>query len=84
MHSDTLSIYSKQAEDDIEEADELEFLTYYTKTKQLSMPLTICTLDQIFDFVYFYKGFESKLATLSYSKVIIDEVQMYSPDSVAY
>lgn len=84
LHSDTLSIYSKQAEDDIEEADELEFLTYYTKTKQLSMPLTICTLDQIFDFVYFYKGFESKLATLSYSKVIIDEVQMYSPDLVAY
>ncbi|HHU16685.1 MAG TPA: CRISPR-associated helicase Cas3' [Clostridiales bacterium] len=89
LHSDTLKVYSEQAEEKnktITENDEtdLEFLTYYTKTKQLSMPLTICTLDQIFDFVYCYKGFESKLATLSYSKVIIDEIQMYSPDLVAY
>ncbi|MBP2027281.1 CRISPR-associated endonuclease/helicase Cas3 [Acetoanaerobium pronyense] len=57
---------------------------YYTKTKQLSMPLTICTLDQIFDFVYRYKGFELKPVTLSYSKVIIDEIQMYSPNLLAY
>ncbi|HEX2924923.1 MAG TPA: CRISPR-associated helicase Cas3', partial [Ruminiclostridium sp.] len=46
--------------------------------------LTICTIDQIFDFVYRYKGFEPKLATLSYSKIIIDEIQMYSSDLVAY
>ena len=46
--------------------------------------MTICTLDQIFDFVYRYKGFELKLATLSYSKVVLDEIQMYSPDLLAY
>ena len=62
----------------------LDIDSYYTKTKQLSMPLTICTLDQIFDFVYRYKGFELKPVTLSYSKVIIDEIQMYSPNLLAY
>ena len=62
----------------------LDIDSYYTKTKQLSMPLTICTLDQIFDFVYRYKGFELKPVTLSYSKVIIDEIQMYSPNLLEY
>lgn len=50
----------------------------------MSLPITICTLDQLFDFVFRYAGFEHKLATLSYSKVIIDEIQMYSPDLLAY
>lgn len=78
LHSDT---YSEYLNLDIEEID---FDVYYNRTKQLSLPLTICTLDQIFDFVYRYRGFELKLATLSYSKVVIDEIQMYSPDLLAY
>lgn len=64
--------------------EEIDFDEYYNKTKQLSLPLTICTIDQIFDFVYRYRGFEPKLATLAYSKVVIDEVQMYAPDLLAY
>jgi len=64
--------------------DEIDFDEYYSKTKQLSLPLTVCTMDQIFDFVYRYRGFEAKLATLSYSKIVIDEVQMYAPDLLAY
>lgn len=57
---------------------------YVNKTRQLSLPLTICTLDQLFDIVFRYPGYEHKLATLSYSKVIIDEIQMYSADLLAY
>ncbi|MDY3705994.1 CRISPR-associated helicase Cas3' [Vagococcus lutrae] len=57
---------------------------YETKTRQLSLPLTICTLDQLFDIAFRYPGYEQKLATLSYSKVIIDEIQMYSADLLAY
>lgn len=77
LHSDTYSEYLNiGSSGDIDE--------YFNKTKQLSLPLTICTLDQIFDFVYRYRGFESKLATLAYSKVVIDEIQMYSPDLLAY
>ncbi|AFS77696.1 CRISPR-associated helicase Cas3 [Gottschalkia acidurici 9a] len=79
LHSDMRREYldrKHEIESDIDE--------YYNKTRQLSLPLTVCTIDQIFDFVYRYRGFESKLATLSYSKVVIDEVQMYSPDLLAY
>ncbi|EAD3257489.1 CRISPR-associated helicase Cas3' [Listeria monocytogenes] len=79
LHSETYSQYllhEGNAEMDIDE--------YYTRTKQMSLPITICTLDQLFDFVFRYAGFEHKLATLSYSKVIIDEIQMYSPDLLAY
>ena len=78
LHSDTYNEYniSNFSEEDVDD--------YYNKTKQLSLPLTICTLDQIFDFVFRFRGFEPKLATLSYSKVVIDEIQMYSSDLLAY
>ena len=77
LHSDTKDIY-------LTDFSNNDLSTYYESTKQLSLPLTICTLDQIFDFVYRYKGFELKLATLSYSKIVLDEIQMYSPDLLAY
>ncbi|SCG82201.1 hypothetical protein DW1_0591 [Proteiniborus sp. DW1] len=77
LHSDIKREY-------LSRKDDIDFDEYYNKTRQLSLPLTICTLDQIFDFVYRYRGFEPKLATLAYSKVVIDEVQMYSPDLLAY
>ena len=63
---------------------EIDFDEYYDRTRQLSLPLTVCTIDQIFTFVYRYRGFEPVLATLAYSKIVIDEVQMYSPDLLAY
>ena len=78
LHSDTKSIYYNG-----NVCNEDETFDYYTKTKQLSLPLTVCTLDQIFDFVNLYQGYEYKLATLSYSKIIIDEVQMYDPELLA-
>ncbi|MBC1917509.1 CRISPR-associated helicase Cas3' [Listeria booriae] len=78
LHSETYGQYL-QREKDIQDIED-----YFTKTRQMSLPITVCTLDQLFDFVFRYAGFEPKLATLSYSKVIIDEVQMYSPDLLAY
>jgi len=81
LHSDTFIRYLEQSKS---ESGEQDISTYEAKTKQLSLPLTICTLDQLFNFVFRYRGFEQKLVTLSYSKVIIDEVQMYSPELIAY
>lgn len=80
LHSNSYSEYLKRASEHGVEVDE----DYYSKTKQLSMPLTICTLDQLIDFVFKYDGYEMKLATLAYSKLIIDEIQMYSPEMIAY
>ena len=80
LHSDTMSYYLKQQEAGGEE-DPLE---YYTRSRQMALPLTICTMDQLFDFVYQYPGYEYKLATLSYSKIVIDEIQVYDPELLAY
>ncbi len=57
---------------------------YNDKGKKLSMPLTITTMDQLFDFVFKYNGYEMKLTTFSYSKIVIDEIQMYGPELLAY
>ncbi|MDQ0215612.1 CRISPR-associated endonuclease/helicase Cas3 [Oikeobacillus pervagus] len=49
----------------------------------LAGKLTFSTIDQIFKFPLLYKGFERELATLAYSKVVIDEIQAYDPHIVA-
>lgn len=77
LHSDTAAEYLKRNDDELD-------LEYYAMTKQLSLPLTICTLDQLVDFIFKYEGFELKLATLAYSKLVIDEIQMYAPEMVAF
>lgn len=55
----------------------------YEQTKNLCPKITMCTIDQIFPFVFKYKGYEKMYATLAYSKIIIDEIQAYSPEIVA-
>lgn len=81
LHSETREVYLQEEN---RNSDKISLDDYYESTKQLSLPLTVCTLDQIFDFVYRYRGFEPKLATLSYSKIVLDEIQMYSPELLAY
>lgn len=56
---------------------------YYDMAKNLSYPLIVCTADQLFCATLKYLGFEKIYATLSYSKVIIDEIQAYSPQTMA-
>lgn len=79
LHSDTIAEYVKEV-DDKEDFD----ISEVNKSRQLSYPLTISTLDQIIDFVAMYPGFELKLATLSYTRLIVDEIQMYSPNMIAF
>lgn len=62
---------------------EMEVIAYHNRSRQLAMPLTISTVDQLFDFIFQYQTYELKLATLSYSKVVIDEIQMYGADLLA-
>lgn len=64
----------------------LDYETSYEKYKiarNLSNPVTICTVDQILTFCYRYAGCELLFASLKYSKLIIDEIQAYSPDLMA-
>ncbi len=53
------------------------------QSRHLADKLTITTIDQILKFPFFYRGFEKELATLAYSKVVIDEIQAYDPNIVA-
>lgn len=62
----------------------MDILDYRNRGQALSLPLNISTLDQLFDFVFKYKGYEMKLATLAYSKIVIDEIQMYDAEMLAY
>ena len=76
LHSEALEYYNDNVE-------ELDITEYFDRGKHLSLPLSISTLDQLFNFVLRYKGYETKLATLSYSKIVIDEIQIYEPDLLA-
>lgn len=79
VHSDMKSYYLKDAYDKDTDYD----FNYEELSRQFCLPVTVCTPDQIFDFVLKYPGYEYKLAISSYSKFIIDEIQMYSPDILA-
>lgn len=55
----------------------------YEQSMLFAKRLNFTTIDQIFKFPFKYKGYEKVLATLAYSKVIIDEIQAYSPEITA-
>ena len=82
LHSESLAYYLKYQSN--EESHEMNVLEYERKGKRLSIPLNISTMDQLFDFVFQYPGYENKLITFSYSKIVIDEIQMYDPKLLAY
>lgn len=84
LHSSALEYYIRNIEINNAEKEEIDLLNYHKIGKQLSIPLNISTMDQIFDFVYKYQGYELKATTLSYSKIVIDEIQAYGPDLLAY
>lgn len=85
LHSESLDYYLKNNKEEKEEESENEKIFQYEKRgKNLSLPLSISTLDQLFDFTLLYPAYEMKLVTLAYSKVVIDEIQMYDPELLAY
>lgn len=81
LHSSSLEYYLCESKGNVS-FDEIE--KYEKEGKQWSIPLNITTMDQLFDFVFKYQGYEFKLATLSYSKIVIDEIQMYDPVLLSY
>ena len=83
LHS-TAQDYIEEKQNDIEEKSAMKTeIEKIEQSKNLYQKITTCTIDQIFPFVFKYRGYEKMYATLSYSKVIIDEIQAYSPEIVA-
>ncbi|SFU69161.1 CRISPR-associated helicase, Cas3 family [Clostridium sp. DSM 8431] len=81
LHSSSLEYYINNYE---YESEENKLIEYEKTGKQLAIPLNIATMDSIFDFVFKYPSYELKLTTLSYSKIVIDEIQAYGPELLAY
>lgn len=84
VHSDMKAYYLRNLDEKQgNEADKAFDFGYAQSSRQFSLPITVCTPDQIFDFALKYPGYEYKLAMSSYSRFIIDEIQMYDPELLA-
>lgn len=90
LHSDAVSRLLEQQEKELRQKEsvnsvyeEMDIIAYHNRSRQLAMPLTISTVDQLFDFIFQYQTYELKLAALSYSWIVIDEIQMYGADLLA-
>lgn len=77
LHSDAINILLH------EESGDDEAIAKFEKTRLFAYPVTICTADQLFTFVYRYAGCEIIPAVLKYSWVVIDEIQAYTPEIAA-
>lgn len=82
LHSDSIFEYLKAGDSEKNEEMKDDF-SCYQLVRSLAMPLTVSTVDQLFKFPFKALGTELLAATLKYSKVIIDEMQMYSPKILA-
>lgn len=75
LHSTSIDYLEENNYEDSKQINDL--------SKLMSKKLTFSTIDQIFKFPFMYKGYEKIYATLAYSKVVIDEIQAYSPEIAA-
>lgn len=77
LHGETSYFFAQQ------ETDEDEYETKIEKARKLSYPLTVATADQLITSVFKYPGFEFTYLTCSYSKIVLDEIQSFSPSAIA-
>jgi CRISPR-associated helicase Cas3/CRISPR-associated HD domain protein len=82
LHANTTDFYLNHFKN-LEDSGIEVLINQVQSVRQLSMPITVSTADQIFLATLKYPGFEKIYATLTYSKVIVDEPQGYSPDTLA-
>lgn len=78
-----LGLLHSTAIDYLEESNQENSNEIVDLAKLLSCKLTFSTIDQIFKFPFLYRGYEKVYSTLAYSKVVIDEIQAYSPEIAA-
>lgn len=63
-------------------ADEL-YNRSMSMIKNMTYPITVATADQLVTAVFKYNGFELPYFIASYSKIVVDEIQSFSPESIA-
>lgn len=75
LHSTALDYMERQGYEDAYRS--------FEEASLFSKKISFSTIDQIFKYPFKYLGYEKILATLAYSKVVIDEIQAYSPEIAA-
>jgi len=79
LHSTSLFyIYENRNSD----KEDYTILRDFENTRNLSKPITISTADQLFTAVFKYPTYEKIYSTLSYSDVVIDEIQGFDPTQI--
>jgi CRISPR-associated endonuclease/helicase Cas3 len=77
LHSNSLA-FLQEMEDDYDNNE-----IAYEQSRLLSRKLTCSTIDQILKFPFLFRGYEKYIATLSYAKIVLDEIQGYAPEILA-
>lgn len=88
LHGDTQNVYLSQltaeGKKQSEAEEETGIMDYIRASRAMSLPFTLTTPDQLFRFVFKYPAYEMPLATYSYSKIVIDEIQAYNSRILAF
>lgn len=83
MNLDSVSLMHSSSKEHLQSKGVVDFMNIVNESRLLSRKLNFSTIDQIFKFPFKYRGYEKIYATLAYSKVVIDEIQAYSPQMTA-
>ncbi|HDP79041.1 MAG TPA: CRISPR-associated helicase Cas3' [Mesotoga infera] len=81
LHSTASAYLLKEIEE--REKQDAEIVGLMDRARQLSLPLSVSTADQLFTSTFKFPGYEKVYATLSYSNIVIDELQAYNPEIAA-
>ncbi len=83
LHGEGIYRLLEETEKNNNYADNQDIFKKYQQIKKLSYPITVATADQLIPSVFKFPGFEFYYITASYSKIIIDEIQSFTPESIA-
>lgn len=78
LHSDAL-FYLEDIKDQSRDENISESFISYDLARNLSYPIIVATADQFFTAGLKYPGYEKIYSTLSYSYIVLDEIQLYDP-----
>ena len=84
MNYENVGLLHSTAMDYLSEEDEIKYpQELYEQSRMMSTKILLSTINQFFYFVFKYQGYEKIYSMLSYTKIVIDEIQAYEPKITA-
>lgn len=75
------ALLTEMSEDEQDDSD--VYIQKLGRARNLSMPITVATADQLVPSVFKHFAFELPYLIASYSHIVVDEIQSFSPESIA-